>query len=201
MLVTIAITTTASGVEQTRRITREAEFPLTFDLSLPAAKAGSLTTRTDDNTGVATLSTGHGIVSSDVVDVYWSGGYRRGMTATVSGNLVTVDGGAGSILPVQTTAVTVSKQVVLPTPTFDGDLTPLWFLNCNTRCALALRDDSAADIDDFEIPAGEAIFWINNMGTTSPIAGNMVGSIVVSNADSSNTASVLRGSFLYDPTV
>lgn len=200
MQVSVAITTIASGIETTRRVVREAEFPLTFDLTLPAAKAGSLTTRTDDNTGVATLSAGHGLVTSDVVDVYWSGGYRRGMTATVATNAVTIDGGAGDNLPLANTAVTLSKQVTLPTPAFDGDSCPLWFLNCNTRVSLDLLDDSDVSVQVLEIPAGEAILWIDGQGTTSPIAGNEIGSIVVSNADSSSTTSVLRGTFLYDTT-
>ena len=33
--------------------------------TLPKGKAGSLTTRTDNNTGVATLGASHGIVTSD----------------------------------------------------------------------------------------------------------------------------------------
>ena len=85
-----------------------------------AAKTGSLSTRTDDNTGVATLSTGHGILTNDVVDVYWDGGVRFGMLATVSGNAVSLDGGAGDNLPAQDTAVTVVKQTPIEV-NFDGD--------------------------------------------------------------------------------
>lgn len=79
------------------------------DGGVAAAKMGSLTGKTDADTGIATLSTGHGIATSDVVDVYWSGGARFGMTATVSGNAVTVDGGSGTSLPNTGTALAVKK--------------------------------------------------------------------------------------------
>jgi hypothetical protein len=68
-------------------------------------QSAQLTTRTDDNTGVATCLTGHGIETADVVDAYWLGGFRKGMTATTSTNAVTLDGGSGDVLPVQNTAL------------------------------------------------------------------------------------------------
>lgn len=76
------------------------------------AKAGTLTGRTDNDTGVATMAAGHGIQSANVVDVYWAAGQRLGMTATVSGNSVTLDGGSGANLPATSTALTVMVQVV-----------------------------------------------------------------------------------------
>ena len=89
--------------------------------AVPAANVGTLSTRTDDDTGVATLSTGHTIVSSGLlVDVYWSGGARYGMTATKSTNDITLDGGAGDNLPAQSTAVTLCQQQLVEI-NFDGD--------------------------------------------------------------------------------
>lgn len=99
------------------------ESALAYTKSLPALAAvqtGTLTTRTDDDTGVATLSTGHGIETADVVDVYWAAGVRYGMDATVATNAVTVDGGAGDALPDQDTAVTVVEQIDWEID-FDGD--------------------------------------------------------------------------------
>jgi len=78
------------------------DHPQTFiNLGLSA----QITTRTDDNTGVATALTGHGIDSTDVVDVYWLGGFRLGMVATVDTNAVTIEGGSGDPLPLDNTAV------------------------------------------------------------------------------------------------
>ena len=84
-----------------RTVTRTASSQIGHETApqLPAAKAGTLSARTDDNTGVVTLAAGHGLEVGDVVDVYWSGSgnYRYGMDVTVvDGNDVTVDGGAGA---------------------------------------------------------------------------------------------------------
>lgn len=97
----------------------------TYPITLPAMDAqnvGTLTTRTDDNTGEATLAAGHNIISTDVVDVYWSGGVRYGMVATVTGNVVALEGGAGDNLPAQDTAITgVYEQIAVDPLNLDGD--------------------------------------------------------------------------------
>ncbi len=82
-------------------------------VNVPIAYAGTLTGRTDNDTGIVTTTNAPAIVTSDKVDVYWSGGQRRNMTATVSGNAVTVDLGGGTNLPVLTTACVVVKATVV----------------------------------------------------------------------------------------
>lgn len=87
---------------------------------------GTLDTRTDDDTGVISLAT-HTFITSDTVEVYWNGNAnsRLGMTATVSADNVTVDGGAGDNLPVTTTVMTVFRQdqniLGIPIANADGD--------------------------------------------------------------------------------
>lgn len=78
---------------------------------MPAAKVGALTTRTDNDTGVLTMVTGHGIITADKVDVFWANpdgtrGCRYNMDATVAGDAVSIDGGAGDNLPADETDVT-----------------------------------------------------------------------------------------------
>ena len=80
-----------------------------FQDEIAAGAAGSLTTRTDANTGVVTLGAGHSIVTGKV-DVAWTGGARCNMDATVNGNACTIDGGEGDDLPIATTTVVVSGQ-------------------------------------------------------------------------------------------
>lgn len=95
-----------------------------YEITLPAVSAnnvGTLTTRTDNDTGIATVESSHTIETNDKVDVYWSTGVRYGMDATVSGATITVDGGAGDSLPIQTTVVTVVKQTVINPLNLDGD--------------------------------------------------------------------------------
>ena len=76
---TISKTIAIAGINVAAQAQRTDNGQIAQEVTLPAGKAGSLTTRTDDDTGVATLTPGHGITTSDTVDVYWAGGVRYGM--------------------------------------------------------------------------------------------------------------------------
>lgn len=137
------------------------ESALTFTKSLSALLAaqcdGSLTTRTDDDTGVVTLSTGHGIETADVVDVYWSGGMRYGMTATVSGVEITVDGGAGDNLPAEDTAITAVVEQTTWEINFDGDdaqVVAVVYRNgadTGAKAHIDLQDATPATIEELDL--------------------------------------------------
>lgn len=67
---------------------------------------GTLSARTDNDTGSLSVSSGHGLVAGRPVDLYWNGGWRRGLWVTsVAGNVVGIDGGSGSALPNVGTAI------------------------------------------------------------------------------------------------
>jgi hypothetical protein len=125
----ISVTSVIDGTTQQQTTTITGTTATKFNFTLPAASTGTLTTRTDDNTGVVTAASGHGIVTSDTVCVFWTDTngdlqYRSGMTATVATNAITVGGGDGttgiSVLPAASTAVTISK---LDSQTLDSDPT------------------------------------------------------------------------------
>ena len=125
--------------------------------AIVAAQTGTLTTRTDADTGVATLSTGHGIETADVVDVYFAAGVRYGMDATVSTNEVTVDGGAGDDLPTQDDPVTVVVQTPIEV-NFDGDdaqIVGLFYRNPSDTGAKASLD--LLDVGDASILASDLV--------------------------------------------
>ena len=169
----------ASVVEFTGIVAVEKELP-----AVAAAKTGSLTTRTDDNTGVATLSTGHGILTNDVVDVYWSGGIRFGMVATVSGNAVSLEGGAGDNLPAQDTACTVVKETAIEV-NFDGDtleIIGIFYRNTSdtgAKAHLDLQDAGDASIEEVDIVHEKANGGLNRIwdienGDTNVFSGNRI---------------------------
>ena len=84
-----------------------------FDKTVPIAFAGTITTRTDNDTGVITTAVAHGILANDRVDVYWAESTRRGMNVTaVTATTVTVDVGAGTNLPALNYVVTIAKCAV-----------------------------------------------------------------------------------------
>jgi hypothetical protein len=116
----------------------------------PHSVSGTLMTRTDDDTGVLTLSAMHGVMDGNTVDVYWGedGEFSRlGMTVgTVATNDVPVDGGTGDNLPTVSTAVhVVNESAVL------GD--PLWHIIAMEGFAAWLK--GTIDFDD-----GPEIFQI-----------------------------------------
>ena len=169
----------ASVVEFTGIVAVEKELP-----AVAAAKIGSLTTRTDDNTGVATLSTGHSILTNDVVDVYWDGGVRFGMLATVSGNAVSLDGGAGDNLPAQDTACTVVKQTEIEV-NFDGDtleIIGIFYRNTadtGAKAHLDLQDAGNASIEEVDLVhekanGGCSKIWNIEGGDTNVFSGNRI---------------------------
>lgn len=101
------------AVSINRQVRRSGDATVVAQIPLPAALAGTLTTRTDDDTGVVTVAAGHGITASDTVDVYWTGGRRYGVDVTaVTSTTISIDIGSGDNLPAASTAVTIVKQVV-----------------------------------------------------------------------------------------
>jgi hypothetical protein len=119
-IATYGITLSTGGVNIQKTGSRIGDGLITREITLPAGKAGTLTTRTDDDTGVVT-SNGHGILDTDTVAVFWNGGRRYGVDVTaVDANTVSINAGAGNILPIATTAVVIVKQVAINV-SIDGD--------------------------------------------------------------------------------
>lgn len=150
-----------------------------------AQVSGELTTRTDDDTGVVTLATGHGILTGNVCDVYWSGGVRYGMTATVSSNAVTLDGGAGDNLPtLNTTGMAVVKQTAWEI-NFDGDdarIIGVFYRNpsdTGAKAHLDLQDSGDSTIEEIDLvheTANGGCDAVYNIaaGDTNVFAGNRI---------------------------
>ena len=172
-----------AGVNTRGQVSRSGSTPIGIDEVLTPAKVGSLTTRTDDNTGVATMVAGHGFITGNVVDVFWSGGMRYGMTATVATNAVTVDGGAGDALPIATTALTVSKPLTLDSITFVPE--DLWMIAAATRGKCSIRFlATAAVVVNFTLGAEEAYCWAAGQGIVNPLISDPqadITSVVISN--------------------
>jgi len=166
--------------------------------TVAAGKASTSWTKTDNDTGTAALATGHGIVTSDKVDVFWSGGRRYGMTAAVSGDNVTVDLGAGDSLPASGTAVVVVKRQVV-NAAFDPDDMTVLLVTTTRRASVVFVDAGGAVLLALDLAAGECCLWWVNSGLARPMAGNPVSAIHVGNGDSANTCDVTI-SVLYDST-
>jgi len=155
--------------------------------AVPDSQRGKvLTTRTNEASGVITAGTGHTIANNHVVDVYWTGGRRFGMVATVDNLAVTVINGAGDNLPeLNTNTMSLMKQIEMPECLFDGDNTKIFgafYKNPGSPTALAhvdLQDDAAASIEDLDIVEERAFGGLQHIinveaGDDNPFAGEVV---------------------------
>jgi hypothetical protein len=169
---------------------------ISHEVELSAGKSGTLSTRTDNDTGVCTIGTSHGITDADVVDVMWTGGARYGMTVTgYDGTTITVDAGAGDNFPLVSSAIVVSVQTVIDTD-FDGDLMSMLVATCTTRVHLDFQENDGTSLYAVDIAAGDACEWTESSGVTVPITGDPVGQICVGNGAAS--AGTLKIAVLYD---
>jgi len=176
-------------------ITRTAPGEIAQVKLLPAAKTGSLTTRTDDDEGSLTLEAGHGITTGATFDLYWSGGRRYNVAAgTVAGNVVPFSGGAGDNLPDQSTTVTATLQTTIDVD-FVGNLATMIAANCDNRAHLGFYSDSSL-ILSVDVAAGEAWFWFSDGVSANPFAGQTVTSMKASQAGT--TARKLNLGLLYN---
>ena len=102
----------ASGFDYRKLVETEDKLQTTREIRLRAAKAGTLTTRTNDTQGRVTFpSANHGITTGARIDIYWQGGHRRGVTVgTVESGATWApfSGGTGDNLPSTSTALTVA---------------------------------------------------------------------------------------------
>lgn len=179
-------------------VTKTADGIISKDTSLPAGKAGTLSTRTSNTAGEATLAADHGIATGNVVDVHWVGGVHYGVTVgTVSGTAVPLtDSGSGDNYPAEDFAIVVTKQVEI-TASFDGDDAELMAAICDQNAHLDFQDVSAS-LFAMSLTAGVPWAWGADMGTANPLTGNACVKILASNG--SVTAATLKVDILHDTT-
>jgi len=166
--------------------------------ALAVGGVGQLTTRTNDTDGVITMTASHGLITGDVVDVYWSGGMRYGCAASVATNALTLSGGAGDNLPAQDTAVVVAKQIEVNL-NFDGDdmlVVAVVYRNPSDSGAKAhvdFQDSGDASIQEIDLSVetasgglvrGTNVFNISG-GDTNVFTGNRVTHVAVSHDSAS----------------
>lgn len=171
-----------------------------LQVTLPAGKSGTLTTRTDNNTGVVTVAAGHGITAADTVDVYWSTGRRYGVDVTaVGGTTIDIDLGSGDNLPAQSTAVVVVKQVVV-NKAIDGDnVAIIGFLaelaastGFGVRITFfdAVSAGGSAVGNGIDLDPNSPFVLDIEGGATNLLTGSPILSFVASNGDGSNACTL-----------
>lgn len=161
--------------------TRTGGTAVTSEDAPAAGLAGSLTTRTNDTTGTLTMGAAHGLVENQVVDLYWTGGMRAGITiGAVNGTSVPISGGSGSILPTLSSAIVVGVRRTVEVP-FDGDDKQLIAYCLNKRGYIRFLDGDDVEIADTarELVASEGWFWLDDHHA-NPFAGVSVAKLQIS---------------------
>lgn len=183
--------TTIDGRTYESSVDVAAELADKFDKSLAAAKTGTLTTRTDNDTGVLTMTAGHGITTGARLDVYWDGGSRAGMTVgTVATNSVPIDGGTGDNLPAATTAVTAMVPAEEEFFVTGDDAAAIGVQTTASVATVVFADGSDAELAKATVENGVDFSWTDQDGSTNPLTGDAVEKVYVSHGDSSGSKTV-----------
>jgi hypothetical protein len=166
------------------------------EVTLPAAVAGTLTTRTDNGNGTLTMGANHGITDGQILAIF---GPTSGVTyfatvGTVSGNSVPFTAAdAGDVLPANNSAVTVDVITDLNVD-FDGDNLEILGAMMDRRGLVVFEDAGNTVIDGQELTANEPYLYISGgMTGNNPLAGNAVDQVKIANGDSTANATFKMG--------
>jgi len=161
------------------------------------AGVGQLTTRTDTDTGVLTMTAGHGLITGKIA-VFWAGGRRYNMDAVVSSDSIAIDGGSGDNLPDNLTAITADQQIVV-NAAFDPDDVSVLLVTATKRASVVFADVSNNVLLALDLEAGECCLWWEDSGISAPFTGAAVAKIWMANGDGVD-ANAINVSVLYDST-
>jgi hypothetical protein len=151
------------------------------DPLLPAAKTGALTTRTNNTDGTLTMDAGHGIATSNRLDLYWTNpdgtiGRRVGVTVgTVATNSVPITGGSGANLPANNTAV---RAMVPQLETFNvpstSDMLGLFASSESAASTAVFRASGSTVLLTAQMTPNTGYIWESTSGVTNPFASACV---------------------------
>jgi hypothetical protein len=184
-LASIKGTTTLGGLRIADDVTVTAEGVVICEKSVTYAAAvpwGQLTTRTSDSVGILTWASTPPVTTGQVVDLYFSGGIRYGVTiGTVTSTTAPFTGGSGDNLPTATTyclpRVPVVEAFSFPSGTaaliifalaagVTGDSTAVSY--GTGRITVRLLESDDGEIMRRTIEDGHSYRWTRGSGTTDP---------------------------------
>lgn len=190
-------TVTVGGTQFSTTQTRSDSGRIEQEVACLTGVAGTLGTRTNDTEGVITLTAEHGL-STGTFDVYFTGGERHQISATIDGNAATISSGSGDNLPIEDSAVVFSPRTEVDSD-LDGDLVQFLAAGCTTRAGVEFTESDDGNLLNVALPAGEAYVWAADTSITNPLDSAAVGKIYCSSGTAA-TCTVKIG-IVYDSEV
>jgi hypothetical protein len=187
---------TISGVSFNSTAIPETDALVVEDVAVAAGSAGTLTTRSGDTAGTVTTTDAHTITTGQRVDLYWDGGCRRGCVAgTVVVKAIPITGGAGDVLPTQTTAMTIVVPILMDIAVL-GTNVDVILLYSSARGQFVFVTDVPAEIYAVTLAAGASWDWTEVNGIANPLTGQSVAGVYVSHGGVA--AATMRAGLLYN---
>lgn len=175
-------------------VTVTADGAVLKNITVPAAKTGTLTTRTDADTGTLTMAGGHGITTGARLDLYWTGGMRRGITVgTVASNSVPIDLGSGDDLPGTSTAITAMVPVEEPfVVTGDDAQAVACYSDKSGQIVFAESDNSEVKAYAMGGALGseQSAVWNSTRDSVNPLASGAITKAFFSHSSSTDSAAM-----------
>lgn len=201
-----AVTVSGLGGNIAQSIPRTADGGGIREIAVPVGYAGTLSTRTDEDTGTVTLDGGHAITTGMKVDIYWDGGVQYNVTVgTVATNSMPFDLGVGDDLPVATTAVVVSPRVEFAAA-IDGDALELISIcqkyvgtSVSALSHVDFQESDGTEVCEIDLQPNGPQVWDIAGGSANAFTGEPIAKGFVSNG-STTTAAVLQLLWLQDTT-
>ena len=148
-----------------------------IELAVPSAVTSWVKTDADQAAGDVAAESD---VADGLVDVYWNGGMRYGVTADRTSNSVTFDGGTGDDFPesADVTVVCVNQKQV--NVSIDGDLASAVGVLATVPAHADFQDAAGDSIRAVELTANEPDMW-DSEEATNPYTGDPITKAMVSN--------------------
>jgi len=183
--VTYNLTISGGGLSAVENVSVTGSGQAFANPTCPAAKSGTLTTRTSGTAGVITAS-GHSIVVGARVDVYWDvggveGSAYGGIVSAVGATTITFAGLSGDALPIATSTVIIAKAQVDNFGCDGDDIVSLVAKN-NAQRSIFTYADAGGDIYSIEVGSGAPFYWKTGDVDDNPLAGEAPTKVWISSA-------------------
>lgn len=186
-----SVSLSSGGVAIAQAVLRTNNAPIALQESLVAGISGTLTTRTDNDTGIVTVAS-HTVLDTETVDLYWATGSRYNCDVTaVTGTTISIDVGSGDNLPSASTAVVICEHVPFNL-LIDGDNAKIIGIcaesttaTSTSKARVTFKDSGGSTVATVLLTANVPQIWDIEGGATNSFTGNVILTANASNGSSS----------------